>query len=56
MIVELELAVLILLVAPWGRLHQAWHRWSEGRKLAVEHADNEKLKLAIAREAHNADT
>lgn len=53
MILELEAAVIIVIVAPWGKFYQAWHKWSENKKLAAEHVENEKMKQAIARENHN---
>jgi hypothetical protein len=46
MIVEIELAVIILLVAPWATIRQTWHRWRENKKLAAEHIENERARWA----------
>lgn len=44
---KLELGVIILLLLPWSKIRQAWHRHAEERRLSREHVENERVRLAV---------
>ena len=47
MLTHIELGTIVLLLLPWGNMRRTWRKWSEERKLAAEHRENEKIRLAL---------